>query len=415
MPEFLITACWILLFLFFIYRFRFFEVDGINKKFSYAAFGFKLLLGFANYYIWLNIIGHGDSLRYVQDSDLVYHTLWSHPADYFQLLIGHSKEHVPEHLKYITENLSIEWHVSEYNMVRLLAVLNLFSFGSAWGNIAILSFFSFIASIALFKTLIRYFETDKTKKRILYILIFFIPSIVFWSSALLKEGPSLILLSILFIQLLHLENQYSWKRIFYITVTLFLLWLVRDYLLFLILPNLLIFFLLRFYRSDKAWHSLAITLFFIVCIAAVNYRDHFFTGMLKDQQTYFLENPTDPDYHFRLLDGSMVNLISNIPYSFNNILFRPNLLHSSDPFRIYQAIELILTWVFTIFFLFRFKRSKANLHTQMFFLLFCLELLFIYGILVTDADTLSRYRTVPLFFLLIVLVSGIKRPDSLQK
>lgn len=415
MPEFLITACWIFLFLFFIYRFRFFEVEGINKKFSYAAFGFKLLLGFANYYIWLNIIGHGDSLRYVHDSDLVYQTLWSHPADYFQLLIGHSKEHVPEHLKYITENLSIEWHVSEYNMVRLLAILNLFSFGSAWGNIAILSFFSFVASIALFKTLIKYFETGHRKKRILYLLIFFVPSIVFWSSALLKEGPSLILLSILFIQLLHLENQYSWKRFFYIVISLYLLWLVRDYLLFLILPNLLIFFLLRYYRSAKAWHSLAITLFFIVCIVAVNYRDHFFTGMLKDQQTYFLENPTDPDYHFRLLDGSMVNLISNIPYSFNNILFRPNLLHSSDPFRIYQAIELLLTWVFAAFCLFRFKRSKSNLLTQMFFLLFCVELLFIYGILVTDADTLSRYRTVPLFFLLIILISGTKRSDSLQK
>ncbi len=415
MPEFLITASWIILFLFFIYRFRFFEIEGIHKKFSYAAFGFKLLLGFANYYIWLNIIGHGDSLRYVHDSDLVYQTLWSHPADYFQLLVGHSKEHVPEHLKYITENLSIEWHVAEYNMVRLLAILNLLSFGSAWGNIAIISFISLIASITLYEILIKYFEADQKKKNLLFLIMFFIPSIVFWSSALLKEGPTLILLSVLFVQLLHLENKFSWRRVFYICIALYLLWLIRDYLLFLILPNLIIFFILQFSQSKKVWHPLALTFLFILIIFVINTQNHIFTSLLQDQQTYFLENPTDPDYNFPLLDGSMINLISNFPHSLNNIFFRPNLLHSSDPFRIYQAIELMLTWIFAALFLFRFKRSKANLHTQIFFLLFCLELLFIYGLLVTDADTLSRYRTVPLFFLLIILIVGSKRVNSLQK
>lgn len=406
MSEFLITSFWIFLFLFCIYRNRFFEIDGIPKIYCFAAFGFKLLLGFANYYIWLNIIGHGDSLRYVHDSDLVYQTLWSHPADYFQLLIGHSKEHVPQHLKYITENLSIEWHVSEYNMVRLLSVLNLFSFGSAWGNIAIISFLSFAASTALIKTLIKYFHPDSSKKFLLFAIVFFIPSIVFWSSALLKEGPTLILLSILCIQLLHMENKFSSRHIMYTLIALFLLFLIRDYLLLLILPNLLLFFILRIRRSQKSWHSFAFSALFILLILIIDINGHFFTSLLNHQQAYFLENPSDPDYHFHLLDGTTSDLIKSVPSALNNILFRPNLFHSTDPFRIYQSVELLLTWCGIIYLLIRFRPTRQNLQTRNFFLLFSIELLLVYGLLVTDADTLSRYRTIPLYFLMIILVSS---------
>ncbi len=184
MPEFIITACWIVFFVFCIYRFRFFAIEGINKNYTYPAFIFKFLLGFANYYIWLNVIGHGDSLRYFQDSKLVYNTLFNHPADFVQLLIGHSKDHVPEHLKYVTENLHIEWHVEEYHMVRLLAILNIFSFGSAWGNIVILSFISFTTLTALYKTISRRLLQIGQSPRLLFTIIFFMPSIIFWSTGL---------------------------------------------------------------------------------------------------------------------------------------------------------------------------------------------------------------------------------------
>ncbi len=414
MPEFIITACWVILFLACIYRFRFFAIEGINKKYTYAAFIFKFLLGFANYYLWLNVIGHGDSLRYFQDSKLVYNTLFQQPADYFQLLIGHSKEYVPEHLKYITEHLNIEWHVEEYNMVRLLAILNIFSFGSAWGNIVILSFISFTTLIALFKTIQQRFIRKQQSVNSLFILFFFIPTIVFWSAGLLKDTPVLILLCILFIQLVRLEEKLSIKRVVIICFALILIWLIRDYLIYLLLPNILILLTLRMFKLSGLKFYLLTTLIVLLALFAMSLMNIDLTSQLKREQSYFLLAPPDPDYQFQELDGTMPDVIRHFPYAFNNVLFRPNLLHSSDPYRIYQSIELFIIWLFIIWCLTRFRKRATDSNTQLFFLFFCLEALFVYGLIVTDADSLSRYRSVMLFFLLILAFINTK-PFTLYK
>ena len=413
MQEFLIPAVWATILLFFIYRFDFFKIQEINPAWPYAAFLFKLLLGFANYYIWLNIIGHGDSLRYFHDSQIVYQSLFDNPTYFFELITRSSLENIPAHLIPYQKELFIEWHVNEYHMVRLLAILNVFTFGNVWANIVLIAFGSYAATMGLFKSLNQFLVIDADKKNRIFLFLFFLPSIVFWTGGLLKEAPVFMLVCIIIIQLFTIEsspnrNKTPAKPLLILVVCIYALFLIRDYLAILVSLNLLLLFFARtivkpqYLNKTFIINSITvIVLFFAVPIVfpQLNYFHY-----AQSEQTYFLNGEPDPDYKFSAIGGNGIAVIKQIPYALNNIFFRPNLMHSDSVFRLYQSVELIIVWLIIVFLAIKMLRQKHPFSaTALFMIIVAIELLGIYGLMVTDADTLSRYRSIPLFFILLFM------------
>ena len=413
MQEFLIPAVWATILLFFIYRFDFFKIQEINPAWPYAAFLFKLLLGFANYYIWLNIIGHGDSLRYFHDSQIVYQSLFDNPTYFFELITRSSLENIPAHLIPYQKELFIEWHVNEYHMVRLLAILNVFTFGNVWANIVLIAFGSYAATMGLFKSFKRFLVIDADKKNRIFLFLFFLPSIVFWTGGLLKEAPVFMLLCVIIIQLFTIEsspnrNTTPAKPLLILVVCIYALFLIRDYLAILVSLNLLLLFFARtivkpqYLNKTFIINSITvIVLFFAVPIVfpQLNYFHY-----AQSEQTYFLNGEPDPDYKFSAIGGDGIAVIKQIPYALNNIFFRPNLMHSDSVFRLYQSVELIIVWLFIVFLAIKMLRQKHPFSaTALYIIIVAIELLGIYGLMVTDADTLSRYRSIPLFFILLFM------------
>ena len=401
----IIIIFWILVFLFCIYKFKIFNVSGIKKQLLIAAFIFKIALGCLNFYIWQNVIGHGDSLRYFNDSKLVYSALNESPKDYLKLVFGYNKSGMSPDLKYYEDRLNIAWTVPEYHMVRINAILNVFTMGNAYGNIIILSFIYFLVLIIFIKTLFNFNLIDTTSRMQTFILLF-LPSVVFWCSGILKEGPVLTLLCIIIIQCLHLEKILNFKRLIYLITALFFLFLVRDYLMALIIPNLILWFIVR--KNSK--HAIRIfsivSTSFISMLLIVAWLQPQLNVILwlKNEQNYFLLEPPDQDYTFSPLTGQVKDVIKKTPYAVNNILFRPNLFHSKDLFRIYISFELICIWLLIIWFVWNKKSTVKLPLTYILMLFFSIELMIAYGLITTDADTLSRYRSVPLFFILVMVM-----------
>ncbi len=412
----LIIPFWIILFLFLIYKWKFFNIYGITKQVLIAAFLFRIVLGCSNYFIWQNVIGHGDSLRYFNDSKLVYATLPEHPGDFLRLVFGYYKTILPEDLQHYVAEGSIAQSVPEYHMVRINALLNIFSFGNPYGNIILLSFVYFAGLITLLKTLLK-FKLITNFSKLQQFIIFFIPSVVFWSSGLLKEGPTLLLLCIIIVQCLHLEKQFEFKRILYLFFALFFLLLIRDYLLALIIPNLFIWYFAKrtpqtAYRVFIVCTASAITILFAVAWLQPQLN---IVLWLKSEQNYFLMAPDDPDYQFKALNGQIWDIFTKIPYAINNVLFRPNIFHSNDSFRIYQSIELIFAWLFLIYAIQKRRHPFNFSPTLLFMLYFAIELLFVYGLITVDADTLSRYRSIPLFLVILVALIALEGQKRIKE
>ncbi len=412
MQTFIIPAIWILITFYLIIRLDFFNLSPVKPVWKYTSFFYKLVLGFANYYIWLNVIGHGDSLRYYHDSLIVYNSLFENPIHFFELLTRSSLQNIPEHLVPYQKELYIEWHVNEYNMVRLLAILNVFTFGNIWANIVILSFVGISVSTALFKFFARQIASDNKKTYLLFALIFFLPSLIFWTGGILKEAPVFMLMGIIIIQLFKIEwntqnNKTPLQPLLNLLVCLVVLFFIRDYLALLIGANLVLFLWIRAFiqKNNPAKYFFLCSatigvLFFLIPIIFPQWN---YFQYAKQEQLYFLSGAPDPDYHFQTIGNSGLEVVQQIPYALNNVFCRPNILHSQGVFRLYQSIELPLMWLLVFWLLLKsFRRKQQFSLTAALVIIVCFELLFIYGLLVTDADTLSRYRSIPLFFILLL-------------
>lgn len=420
MMDWVIAALYILGISYVLFRYHATSTESIPLSWKTGSFLLKVGLGFLNYYIWMQVIGHGDSLRYVHDSQVVYQSLFDNPMYFLQLLTRTSLEQVPEHLVPYQHALFIEWHVPEYNMVRILAVLNVFTFGSAWANIVLLCGLIWWAQWWFFRRLCGFVPAKPMVQHIWFAILFLLPSTLFWSSGLLKEGPILALLCILCglaISWLQLPKEKRGRIVIWICLTLLGIYIIRDYLGIVIGSNILALIILHQLPAAGKRPVLSLTIF-AVCISGIItllsvagvIPDIFIH--LKNEQSYFLLSGPDPDYTFHTLDGTAGSFFTCIPHAIQNILFRPNILHSTSLYRIYQSLELLAVILYLVWILIQYRHQLRFNWLSAMILLMIVELIFIFGIMVTDADTLSRYRSIPTLALVLLASMVIARRDA---
>ena len=71
---------------------------------------------------------------------MIWETLRSSSSHFLELTFGWGADNVVRgHLLYISEPLKYSWNNIEYTMVRIHAILFVFTFGNAWGNIVLLN------------------------------------------------------------------------------------------------------------------------------------------------------------------------------------------------------------------------------------------------------------------------------------
>lgn len=415
MFEIPVTVFYTTLFLICIYRFKFFTIEGISKKFICLAFIFKVCLGIFNYCVWAFLIGHGDSLNYFSDAKFIYHTLPEQPLHYLQLTFGYRPtNYYPEHLKYVSDFMVYSWNNVEYTMVRINAILDVFTFASAFGNITLLNIVYFVALLALYKRLL---TINSASKHILFVLFFFLPSVALWSGGLLKEGPVLAILCCILIQLIALEKLFSYKRFLYLFLFICLLYFFRDFLLILLLPNLFVWWFCKLKPDFSKYYFALCTIFFVCIIAWIDASSASIniSETLHTAQTYLSIGAHEEEYQFHEISKPFFLLFTEIPYIVKNIFLVPNFFKSSGLFRIYQAVELLILSGFCLYLIFR-KSFKKSLQPAFIFMVYVsAELLCMYALLALDADTLSRYKTIPMFFLIMALIMKTERnPETIS-
>ena len=411
MPAFIIPIIYTILFGLIIFKSKTLA-KGLNKKWMTLAFFLKVIAGCTNLAIWMFIIGRGDSLNYLHDAELIYGTLFENPSHFFQLTFGWGPDNVyPEHLRYISDPLKYSWNNIEYSMVRLNTILYVFTFGNPWANIVILDFIYFLGSVWLYKLLI---ARAAHLRKAFFVLLFCFPSLLLWSSGLLKEGPALLFIQLIIGTFLLIEDQKSFKSIWILLLALAGLLVVRDYFA-LILIMLMPLWWISYKFEIKGWKVFGIAAIFgMISIVLVDYYSYAFTvsEIICEAQQFFIIYGSDPDYNFYIFSGyELLEPIQQFPYALNNIFFRPNLLHSSDMFRIYISVELMVTW-FLIGLVVYKQRNKRFPPFFWLLLSFSSITLLLYGYVVTDADTLSRYRSIPVFVMLLISIYPKKMPNQ---
>lgn len=274
--------------------------------------GLLLIIIYSRYYI---IRGDADIFKYFDDSEKIYNVLFINPIHYLRLVFGINAD--SEQLqKYMEGTYVWALQTSDYQhfiasekidlfnshrlITRVNAVIRLFSSGCFGVHTVFMCFFSLTGLTALYKSV---FPFLKKKKKLLILCVFFMPSLLLWSSGVLKEGflfAGIGLAVYSFFKITH--RQHSLSNIILFVFSLLLILFVKYYLLAALLPAMTSYFLAyRFKRLKTIYAYLPVYGLIFIIVALTPYIKGVPSPLkvLSDKQADFIRDASGGTYCVR--------------------------------------------------------------------------------------------------------------------
>lgn len=214
-------------------------------------------------------------------------------------------------------------------------------------------------------------------------LFLFLPSMVLYTGIALKE-------SLLFF-LVTLGFYFSYKKKHFLSLLIYLVLFFVKPVIFIFSFGFNILYLILFvYKNDNLSKIIIINLILIPIIVFIFFNFDLINNELNERR--FIES-----YYDGKIDQPKIIDLKNLSsvfylifFSFNNFLFNPNLISSTNLFQFIQSIENFFLIIVIIFnFAYCYKISK---NLSLFWLCYLIIFIFLIGGTVFNAGTLSRWK-----------------------
>jgi hypothetical protein len=416
MTNLLLTIPYLFFLLFLIDKIPFIKQSGFQTNSLRFAFLAKVFCGFLVYLIYAYYYGNrieADTFKYFDDSYYLYESLYTRPIDFFKMLFGINCEGAYfDDLYYDKMN---NWYRvyenSLYNdnrlIIRVNAALRLFSFGNYHVHSIILNFIAFIGSVGMARFFL-YFVQTKWK---VYVAIFFIPSVVFWSSGILKESLLLFAMGLFCYFLYRLVISKNWINLLFLTLPFLLLILLKFYVFVAFIPAILGWYFSE--TTQLKWKAFPLV-FGILSILAIllgswDSSYNFIHILVRKQHDFInmsiafhVNSAIQMDY----LDENIFSILKAVPFGIINSLTRPWPLEIKNILFLPAMIEnLVLLVLITIVLIQKVKNPIRSSNFVLFCFLFTFFLYAIIGISTPILGALVRYKIPAMPFLLIGILS----------
>jgi hypothetical protein len=264
-----------------------FKNSQLSFSFIYFIFLVKVSLGAFLTYIQINYYHHplgGDSSAFFNDAKVLYQSFFTFKRDFFNMLFTYQDnnpyffEKYFKHMYYWSEGMQTSLYNDNRIFIKLNAILMFFSHGNIYLHLLIINFISTYGLVLLFRASV----SIVSSKQFRMIAIFFIPTVLFWCSAIHKETFLLFNLSVLF----YLYYQFSQNK----NKGYLLLLIVCSVLSIFIKPYISLFIVLYFLLSVIFFYfPTFFKTFIVVLITSV-----FLVGYLFSKHREFEWNPWNP-------------------------------------------------------------------------------------------------------------------------
>ena len=355
-----------------------------------------------------------DTFRYFDDSYHLHQLLFENPKQYFLILSGLDAE-----FEVMTPNASDmnNWfpalRTSLYNdnrtVIRINAILRWFSFGSYYFHLTLFAFAGFVGQLYLFKAFEKYFITKKTA---FAIILLFIPSVIFWSSGILKEGPLFLVFGYLIYTLEIISREgLSVKKTILIAFLFLILFHLKFYVALMLIPILTLFWAIKKWKNVSIYVIVLFNYFSFFAIALIwhfirwkwslftvfKWKKLDFEGLGKVMNAKSAINSSLP------LEDNPLSFLLNMPIGLFNSIFRPYIWESYSPLILLSALENLVLFVFICFCIYFRKREKPSV-INICFITYAISLLTIIGMVTPIMGSLVRYKIPALPFLLLAFL-----------
>lgn len=409
-----ITFAYILLFVFLIAKIQFFRIKNIPKYWIVIAFLIKIAAGFILTYIYTYYYTDrslADIYKYFDDSKILFSATENSYLDYLKMLsgIGDYTAYFKENYYGKMQNWYREYGSILYNdshtIIRFNALLHIFSFGIFHVHTVIMCFLSFLGLFCIFKLF--KFSNNLIYIKAICIIYFCFPSLVFWSSGVLKESLLLFALGLISYNLFNWQNiSNKYISILIILGCFFILSILKFYILMAFLPGFIAYI---FLSTNSRYYAVKFsTIVVIILLLGVN-----FQYIIPSINVYELFARKQQDFICLaeyMNSGSMVSInklepnlwsfIISLPMGLFNVLFEPNFFSANGALQYLAAIENIFILLLLILILLKINHtSKTHLPFFCISISFIVILFVIIGLVTPVSGAIVRYKIPAIPFL----------------
>ena len=414
--EHLLFATYLILFAWLVTRIRFFRNSGLSPAQLIIVFLLKVMAGI--FYGWIGVY-YGEMARMVDTwahhySGLeAYKLLLNNPITFFSEIFQTPYE--SGFSKFLTSKDSWWNDIKYISFIKLLGIFNLLSFGNYYTNIIFFSFLTLFGPIAIYKVMKHAFSGGGL---LLFILTFFIPSFLYWTSGLHKDGLMFTAIALIIYEIYFwlTGEKFDIRKAVIVIFGFFIILLLRGFLVGILIPLLLAWIICSKVKVKPLLTLTVIYFIFIAGFFAAKYiHPKFdFPQAVAQRQNEFARLKGGSEVKVNALQPNLKGFILNFPQALDLSLIRPRLTDAKHLLSLAAAIEIqLILLLIIIMFFFRNRHVKLTP-----FILFCFSfVLFIClmtGYTVNFLGAIVRYRAIMLPFLIIPIVymtnwEGIKR------
>jgi len=389
---------YLVLFSWLVTKTRFFLKTGLSKPQLIIIFLLKVIAGI--FYGWMGNYYGGlaqmaDTWNYHQNGLMEYRLLISDPNDYFTNLFHDPYNN--DGLDGFFSSKDSYWNDLKLNVfIKFLSVFNVFSFGHYYVNVIFYAFISLFGPVAFYRVVTDVFPGQKN---LLLPAVFFIPSFFYWSSGIHKEGLIFVGISLVIFHVYfgNKEDKPGLKRWLGVFTGLFILFLLRNFVLVIILPAILAWTVANRWPRYGFTCFAAVYLFCSVAFFTLRYIDPRldFPGAVVNKQQAFIQLVGNSSIPIKQLEPSALSFVKNTPQAITLSSVRPYPSDVKHLLSLAAAIETeLILLLFLLFLIFRVKFNLGSNNVLYFCIFFAISLLLAIGFSVNNLGAIVRYRSV---------------------
>ena len=379
------------------------------------ALAVKILGGGLFVMIYLFLYQGGDTFDYYESITLFSELIRESPGRFWELMsASHGDSILPNRFGFT--------QLSTFFLIKLGTILSLISGNSYWVITFGFGFVSFWGAWALYINLSRLFPENQV---LIGILIFFIPSVVVWSSGLLKDSIVMGLFCWIcygLINLLILRRKLL-RSVLIILIATLLLSFTRVYPAFALVPAL------AFLVCHLIWQKLPgrmLKVVFVIgsLLLGIILLETIFDGMTEPLASYhkwqtekalaqnagstYLLNPLEPGWAgvLKTLFGALgTTFLRPFPWEWSSVSIAISGIQS-------LALVAFCLWVLYTTSLRRIFQNLTQNPLIGFFMIYCLIYGFVIGLFSYNFGTLDRYRIAVWPFFLVAVLLLRRQPEK---
>ncbi|MEO9004995.1 MAG: hypothetical protein ABI288_09670 [Ginsengibacter sp.] len=391
--------CWL------ISRISFFTNSGLSNRILITLFLVRIIALIIGSYLNLYYFPVSDSVAFHNMGIDEFNLLFQNPKEYF-VNIFHTE--TSESYYRLLDDSNSYWNNLRTNLLaKMLSLFDLFSFKSFVINTLFFNFLVFFGVVALYKVFIKIFPGLSLQ---LIMCIFLLPSALFFSAMIHRDGLILLSISMVIYHLYFMMDQqyYSWKRIIIMCLFLLVIFLLRNFVFICLLPALISWIVAqKFHRKALLSFLLVYAIISILFFSSGYISPRFnLPKYVSSRQLSFIDvgKAGASTMNIDRLEPSFRSFFRNAPQAFSHSLLRPYITEIASFEYLPFAIEILAIEILFILFLL-YKIKKRIVDPLIYFcIFFSLNMFLIIGYTVPIMGAIVRYRSIYLIFLILPII-----------